>query len=63
VLELIPAGQSYSLGQLYQELIEKGELAAHETRQRFYEIGSSGGLRDLEEYLASQGDHRDTSSQ
>ena len=63
VLELIPAGQSYSLGQLYQELIEKGELAAYKTRQRFYEIGSSGGLRDLEEYLASQGDHRDTSSQ
>lgn len=38
---------------VYQQLLAEGELAAFEARQRFYEIGSLQGIKDLENYLAS----------
>lgn len=53
VLDLIPAGRSYSLGELFKELIRKRQLIAFETAQRFYEIGSREGLRDMENYLGA----------
>jgi NDP-sugar pyrophosphorylase family protein len=49
----IPAEGSYDLAQLYQDLLSRGELAACEIKQRFYEIGSVEGLNELSQYLAS----------
>ena len=43
------------LASLYHELSVKGELAGLEVHDRFYEIGSPEGLRDLERFLAGQG--------
>lgn len=39
------------LALLYQHLLERGELAAFEVPQRFYEIGSFQGIEELSEYL------------
>jgi NDP-sugar pyrophosphorylase family protein len=42
----------YDLAQLYQELLQRGELAGYEVSQRFYEIGSPAGIGELTAYLA-----------
>jgi NDP-sugar pyrophosphorylase family protein len=39
------------LATLCQVLLERGELAAFEVQERFYEIGSFEGLRETEEFL------------
>ena len=49
---VVPENTSYDLANLYQLLLKKGELAAFEVRERFYEIGSIKGLEELREYLA-----------
>jgi hypothetical protein len=41
---------------VYQKLLREGSLAAFEVHDRFYEIGSSEGLRDTEEFLINSGD-------
>lgn len=51
---IVPDGQSYDLAALYQDLLIKGELAAYEVGQRFYEIGSLEGLEETRRYLAEQ---------
>jgi NDP-sugar pyrophosphorylase family protein len=43
----------YDLSAVFHRLSLEGQLAGYEVRERFYEIGSPEGLRDLEEYLAS----------
>lgn len=52
--EIVPDGQPYDLVTLYQYLLTQGELAAHETSQRFYEIGSLEGLEETRRYMAEQ---------
>jgi NDP-sugar pyrophosphorylase family protein len=51
--ERLPADSSCDLAQLYQSLLEEGELAAYQIPERFYEIGSVEGLKELSGYLAS----------
>jgi hypothetical protein len=36
------------LASLYQDLVKSNDLAAYEVPDRFYEIGSFQGVRDLE---------------
>ncbi len=43
----------FDLAWLYRRLSIEGQLAGYEVAQRFYEIGSPQGLRELEQYLAS----------
>jgi NDP-sugar pyrophosphorylase family protein len=43
----------YDLAVLYQELLAEGQLAAFEVRERFYEVGSFDGIRELSERLKS----------
>jgi len=50
-LEMIPKDRSYSLGDLFAQLIEKQELLAFEVKERFYEIGSPQGLEEFKEYI------------
>jgi N-acetyl-alpha-D-muramate 1-phosphate uridylyltransferase len=40
------------LAVVYQDLLKRGELAAFEVRERFFENGSFAGIRDLEEFLS-----------
>jgi N-acetyl-alpha-D-muramate 1-phosphate uridylyltransferase len=48
----VDGDRPYDLAALYQELLRRGELAAWESQERFYEIGSLEGIRDLREFLS-----------
>jgi NDP-sugar pyrophosphorylase family protein len=52
--EEIPPGTFYDLATLYQELLQRGRLAAVEVAERFYEIGSLAGIQELSEFLKRQ---------
>jgi NDP-sugar pyrophosphorylase family protein len=47
----IDAGPKVDLAHLLHRLSKEGRLRGHEVIERFYEIGSSQGLDDLESYL------------
>ncbi len=49
----LPAGNACDLTELYADLLQRGQLAAFEVRERFYEIGSPAGLRETAEFLAA----------
>ena len=48
VLRIIPENSFFDLEKLYQKLIEKGQMCAYETKLRFFEIGSSEGLKEFD---------------
>lgn len=54
VFASIPQGEVRDLTSVYQGLLNRGELAAFEVHERFYEIGSPEGLRDTAEFLKSR---------
>ncbi len=47
----IPAQTPYDLADLFQNLLQQQQLAAHEVSERFYEVGSFAGMSDLGHYL------------
>jgi len=49
----IPSGEVVDLSDVMGQLSSRGMVAGFEARERFYEVGSHDGLRDLEAYLAS----------
>lgn len=51
VLELIPGNRYYPLEDLFPVLISQEQLLAFEARERFYEVGSTQGIKDFNEYL------------
>ncbi len=51
VASVATEGEPSSLSDLLEAMSRRSELAAHVTRERFYEIGSPAGLADLEAYL------------
>ncbi len=51
ILGMIPAGKPLEIGRLFRRLSRRGEVAAYETEQRFYEIGSVSGLLELRRLL------------
>jgi NDP-sugar pyrophosphorylase family protein len=53
VVSEIPPGEPTDLADLYSRLAAEGRLAAHEVGERFYEVGSPGGLTELEAALRS----------
>jgi NDP-sugar pyrophosphorylase family protein len=53
VLDFFPKNTNLDLTLLNQKLISIGELAAYEVEQKFYEIGSFKGIKDLENHLQS----------
>jgi NDP-sugar pyrophosphorylase family protein len=54
-LQLVPEGQSVSLQTFFGRLIERRQLLALETQQRFYEIGSFAGLGEFRQLVRSGG--------
>ena len=50
--DAVPDNRPHDLAALYQSLLGQGELAAWESPQRFYEIGSQDGIRELTEFLS-----------
>lgn len=53
VIDLLPLHQVVDLADVFEALAADGRLAGFEVADRFYEIGSPAGLRDLERHLAS----------
>ena len=49
----VTTDQPEDLAAIYQRLLGDDNLAALEVRERFYEVGSISGIRDLEAHLAS----------
>lgn len=54
VLSPWPEGKAFDLADVYQDLIGQHALAGYEVDRRFYEIGSPGGLAELDALLRSQ---------
>lgn len=54
VVTRIPASSPMDLGEVYRELSGRGELAAYEVRERFFEVGTPAGRSDLEQHLSSR---------
>jgi NDP-sugar pyrophosphorylase family protein len=50
--DTVPEDRPSDLAGLYRHLLRREELAAWESPDRFYEIGSLEGIRDLEEFLS-----------
>jgi NDP-sugar pyrophosphorylase family protein len=48
-----PDGKAFDLADVYQELIGQRKLAGFEVDRRFYEVGSPGGLAELDALLRS----------
>jgi NDP-sugar pyrophosphorylase family protein len=48
-----PSNVPLDLAAVYGDLLDRGQLAAFEVTQRFYEIGSSAGLEETRQYLSS----------
>ena len=48
----VPKVGTSDLAELYRKLLSEGRLAGYEVRQRFYEIGSLEGIRELSRVLA-----------
>jgi NDP-sugar pyrophosphorylase family protein len=53
IAERVASGTPADLAELLHELSLEGQLAAHEVKTRFYEIGSPQGLADLEQFLGT----------
>ena len=54
-LQGYPHNQALDLAKVYQDLLARGELAAVEIDQRFYEMGSPAGLEETRGRLAGEG--------
>ena len=52
VFESLPVDRPYDLAAVYQDLLRRNQLAACEVFERFYEIGSLDGIKDLSRRLA-----------
>ena len=52
VVDRVPSAQRCDLADLQQSLSSQELMAGFEATKRFYEIGSPGGLADLERHLA-----------
>ena len=51
-LDRYPADSAFDLVGVYQDLLLRGELAAYEVADRFYEIGTPEGLEETRRHLA-----------
>ncbi|MGN6555414.1 MAG: nucleotidyltransferase family protein [Verrucomicrobiota bacterium] len=52
VFESYPDDQPFDLAEVMGRLVREKQLAGYEIRQRFYEMGSSAGLTELENLLS-----------
>jgi NDP-sugar pyrophosphorylase family protein len=50
--------EATDLADVYAELLRAGELAGMEVHERFYEIGSPVGLKEMTSFLSQRGDAR-----
>ena len=51
IFEQYPDGANFDLAEIYESLSEFDRLGSFEAKNRFYEIGSNDGLKELNEIL------------
>jgi N-acetyl-alpha-D-muramate 1-phosphate uridylyltransferase len=51
-LESVPENGRHDLAAIYQEMVQREELAGFEVTERFYEIGSIAGLEETRRHLS-----------
>ena len=49
-----PANEPFDLSLILKRMADSGQVAAFEVEQRFYEIGSTQGIRETEEYIRNR---------
>lgn len=54
VFDGVPPDRPHDLAAIYQALLLRGELAAYEVSERFYETGSEQGIRDFAQFISGQ---------
>lgn len=54
VFEGLAEGEVCDLASLYQDVLRRGQLAAYEVLERFYEIGTPAGIADTSRFLAGR---------
>jgi N-acetyl-alpha-D-muramate 1-phosphate uridylyltransferase len=54
LLDRVPVDEPFAIEQVFRDLAGEGNLAAYETPQPFYEIGSPEGITELETILRGQ---------
>lgn len=59
-LESYAPGQPFDLVDVYQSLLAAGHLGGYEVQERFFEIGSLPGIKELERHLEKQKNIRRT---
>lgn len=52
--KLVPDKQAYDIAILYQDLLAQKQLAAYEVYDRFFEVGSVMGIKELSNFLAQK---------
>ncbi len=52
VAERVPRDRTADLAEIFHQLSVEGLLGGHEVKERFFEVGSPSGLRDLEIHLS-----------
>jgi NDP-sugar pyrophosphorylase family protein len=55
VATMIPTATKADIAELMRDLSVAGSLAGFEVHERFFEVGSPAGLRDLEDHLSRSG--------
>jgi N-acetyl-alpha-D-muramate 1-phosphate uridylyltransferase len=53
-LQRVAENDRFDLATVYQEMLQRGELAGFEVNERFYEIGSIAGLEETRRHLAGR---------
>lgn len=53
-LEDYPQGSPLDLSRIYQDLLARDQLSGLEVKERFYEIGTPAGLKELRKYLSEK---------
>lgn len=56
VFQTYSDGQALDLADIYHSLSLQGQLAGYEVHERFYEIGTHGGLKETEKYFLTKGE-------
>lgn len=56
VFEDVEEGRPSQLAEIYQRLVVEKQLLAYEVKERFYEVGSFEGLRELDALLSTDPD-------
>lgn len=54
VFDAMATKETFDLSELYQDIISKGQMSSYEVSERFYEIGSPGGLVETERYIGHE---------